>query len=98
MTHRSRGRSARRSTRVIRLATAVDQADDTEAPAIEVTEVRRLLSCYKQFNSGVEAQPEEEASADQLAGLRLKLDADLAPFADWRFPAVRGTARESAKV
>ena len=65
------------------MATTVDQTDDSEVRALDIGEVRQLLNRYREFNSGVEARAEEEASADQLAGLRHKLLADVAPYCDF---------------
>ena len=69
------------------LSTVLDQADDGESVALEISEVRGLITQFKVLNCGVEARPEEEASAEQLAGLRAKLRADVAPYCDfavWR--------------
>ena len=67
----------------MKLATVLDQADESEVQALDVGEVRELALKFKVLNSGVSAQPEEEASPDQLAALRLKLDMDVPPYADF---------------
>eukprot|EP00972_Heterocapsa_arctica_P072208 10664669-Heterocapsa_arctica.AAC.1 len=46
-------------------------------------DVRRLAKRYRDSNDGLDALDDEEASADQIAGVRAKLDADVVPFADF---------------
>ena len=42
-----------------------------------VCEVRDLAVLYRDLNSGVSALPEEEASPEQLVGIRAKISADV---------------------
>ena len=61
----------------------IDQAEEFDVDAMPVTNVRTLIRQYAAVNSGVPAHPDEAPSAEQLAGLRSKLDADMAPYADF---------------
>ena len=69
--------------RKVRLSTVLDQADDAEVTALEPGEVRDLAVYYRQVNMGVPAEPDEEASSEQLAALRARLAADVPPYADF---------------
>ena len=78
------------------MANVLDQADDCEFRGIDVGEVRNLASTFKLLNSGVAASPEEEASADQLAAIRYKVEHDVVPYAD--FAVLRPHGNRLAKA
>ena len=84
--HRSRSTSSSEvimKRRVVKSTAVLDQGDDSEVFSLEITEVRQLAHRYKQFNCGIGARLEEEATADQLAALRARVLQDLVPFADF---------------
>ena len=65
------------------MSSAVDQGDDAEVQAMDVAETRGLARIYRDANSGIGALSYEEATGDQLAGLRHKVKHDMVPYADF---------------
>jgi len=69
--------------RKFRLSRVVDQGDDQEVEALDAEIVRDAVKRFKSSNDGLDPTPEEEATADQLQGIRIKLMHDIVPFADF---------------
>jgi uncharacterized membrane protein YgcG len=69
--------------RRVKLANTVDQGDETEVAALTSVELRGLAKRYKMGNDGLAPMDVEEATADQIIGIKSKLDADVVPYADF---------------
>eukprot|EP00971_Amphidinium_carterae_P333527 6468308-Amphidinium_carterae.1 len=69
--------------RTIKLANTVDQGDDTEVVAMSIADARKLHQCFKKQNDGLAPTGDEEATPEQMQGIRTKLSADVVPFADF---------------
>ena len=67
----------------VKVATVLDQGDDSMVVPLAATEVRELAAYYRRVNSGLDAAPDEEATGEQLAALRAKVLLDVCPFADF---------------
>ena len=65
------------------MANVLDQADETEVVPLDVSEVRDLAIRYQRLNCGVSATAAEEATADQIAAIKAKVDMDVVPYADF---------------
>ena len=74
--------------RKVKLALAIDQADDSETVPLKAEGVRKLIEDFKEFgNDGEELPAEEEPQGDQLTALKFRLDVGATLFADfgiWR--------------
>ena len=72
----------------IKLATILDQGDDSEIKPLTPQQLRVLIDAWKvNFNEGEDPSEEEEATGDQLSALAFRLRAGGTPFADfgvWR--------------
>ena len=72
----------------VKLATVLDQADDSEVKPLDVTEQRNLLHEWKKYcNDGEEPAEDEEATGDQISALAFRLKAGGTPYVDfgvWR--------------
>ena len=72
----------------VKLASVLDQADDTEIKPMSVNELRRLLEHWKATcNDGEEPSEEDEATGDQLSALAFRLRSGATPYVDfgvWR--------------
>lgn len=69
--------------RRVKLASTVDQGDETEVLALTSQELRVLAKRFKTGNDGLAPMDVEEATADQIIGIKSKLDADVVPYADF---------------
>ena len=67
----------------VKISSVLDQGDDTEVNPLHPATVRKLADVYRKHHSGIDAQPEEEMTAEQLAALRAKVALDVAPYADF---------------
>ena len=72
----------------IKLASVLDQADDSEVKPLDVHEQRNLLDVWKRTrNDGEEPAEEEEATGDQISALSFRLKSGSTPYVDfgvWR--------------
>ena len=84
-------------TRKVKVASVVDQADDAEVIAMDVTLVRRLQAEYTAANDGIPPDSDEENDSAQLVALKSKLDADVVPYADFAVYRPFGHRLASAK-
>ena len=72
----------------MKLASVLDQGDDTEVRPLSVPILQDLVEDWKQTsNDGEDPAEEEEATGDQLSALAFRLRSGATPFADfgvWR--------------
>ena len=57
----------------------IDQYDETEFEPMGRSELRKYQEAFEVDNDGLEADDEEEATADQLQGVRVKIIHGLTP-------------------
>ena len=69
--------------RKFKLSAVVDQGDDQEVVALQAGEVRGIMKKFKAVSDDLDAEEDEEATADQLQGIKVKLDSDVVPYADF---------------
>eukprot|EP00971_Amphidinium_carterae_P033727 664239-Amphidinium_carterae.1 len=74
---------AKKVGRTIKLAHTVDQGDDTEVAAMTIADARKLHLAFRKQNDGLPPTGDEEATPEQMQGIRTKLTADVVPFADF---------------
>ena len=68
---------------MVKLSNVIDQADDSEVAPLAVGEVRALAARYRDLNCGVSASADEEATSEQIAAVRSKIELDVVPYADF---------------
>ena len=71
------------SPRKVKMANTIDQADDSEVTPMDIEDVRKVIEAFTVANDGIPPEEDEEADAGQLQGLKVKLEADVAPYADF---------------
>ena len=69
-------------SRKVRLSRVVDQGDEAEVDPMEPGIMRALIKKYKTANDHLDAQDAEEATPDQVQGIKAKLLVDVVPYAD----------------
>jgi len=69
--------------RKFKLSSVIDQSDDQEVEALPAEEVRAAVKRYKEANDGLNPAEDEEATADQIQGMKVKLAHDVVPYADF---------------
>ena len=77
---RKGGSSERRR---FKISSVLDQRDDQEVEALAPLHFREAILRYKLANDGLEPSKEEESTADQLQAVKVKLDHDVVPYADF---------------
>jgi len=72
----------------IKLASVLDQADDTEIKPLAISDLRAMMERWKETaNDGEEPSEEEEATGEQISALAFRLRSGGTPFVDfgvWR--------------
>ena len=72
----------------VKLASVLDQGDDSEVKPLAVESLRDLIGKWKgSCNDGEDPAPDEEATGDQLSALAFRLRSGATPFVDfgvWR--------------
>ena len=79
----------------MKMSTVADQADDQVLRLLSSTDVLKLTMEYQKKYGGL-PKPDEEASAEQLSALYMKIQAKVPPYAD--FAVFAQNMRERMKL
>ena len=83
------------NTSRVKLASVLDQGDDTEIRPLGVEDIQALILAWKtNHNDGEDPAEDEEATGDQLSALSFRIRSGATPFVD--FGVWRHTAPPSA--
>ena len=69
--------------RKFKLSSVVDQRDDQEVEALSAEAVRETIKRFRAANNNLPPTEDEEATADQIPGIKVKLLHDVVPYADF---------------